>query len=255
MKKLAAVSALIAISGCATAVTRYSVTAEDEPYSYFENGVPFIISEGENSRVTIGPAAVAQDADGRQLFFIEVVNLGDTRFNIGPENIVVTTDTDEAVAVLTPEKLQREANREANWLAFSSSLQQMSNSLAASNAGYSHSSANYSAQTNYYGSRAYGSATTYGHASYSNYSGSAAAQAHFAAQAENRAIRAEYTARISELLRTAQDGAIQRQTVRPRGNISSLVLLEKIPDKAKTIRVEANIAGESHSMSWNYWVE
>jgi len=255
MKKSLFFASAVLLCGCATAVTRYTVTAEDEPFSYYENGVPFIISEGENSRVAFGPAARAQNADERQLFFIEAINIGESRFNLGPDSITVTTDTGKVIPVLTPEKLQREANRQANWLEFSSAMQQISNSAAASNAGYSHGSASYAGRSSYYGSRSYGTATTYGTASYSGYNGAAAAQAHFAAQAENRAVRAEYTARISELLRTAQDGALETFTVRPKAKVSSLVLIEKIPDDAKTIRVEAHIAGESHTMSWNYSVE
>ncbi len=255
MKRVVPLVACVALASCATAVTRYSVAAEDEPYSYYEDGVPFIISEGETSRISFGPAFTAQDASDRQLFFVELANIGQSRFNFGPDNLKIITDSGETVAVLTPEKLQREANRQADWLALSSSLQQMSNGLAASNAGYSHGHANYSARTNFYGSRSYGSATTYGQASYSGYNGGAAAQAHFAAQSENRAIRAEYTAAISQLLKTAQDGALKNHTVRPREKISSLVMVEKIPSDATIIRVEATVGGEVHSMTWNYAVE
>lgn len=255
MRTLFLLAAAAVISGCATSVTRYTVTPEDEPFSYYENGVPFIISEGESSSIVFGPAARAQNADDRQLFFLEVMNIGESRFNLGPDSITVTTDSGEVVPVLTPERLQREANRQANWLEFSSAMQQISNNAAASNAGYSRGSASYAARSSLYGSGAYATATTYGTASYSGYNGGAAAQAHFAAQSENRAIRAEYTARISELLRTAQDGALETFTVRPKAKVSSLVLIEKIPGDAKTIRVDARIAGERHTMSWNYSVE
>lgn len=255
MRNFFLLAAAIAGSGCATAVTRYTVSAEDEPYSYYENGVPFIISEGESSSIVFGPAARAQNADDRQLFFLEVANVGESRFNLGPDSITVTTDSGKSVPVLTPERLQREANREANWLKFSSAMQQISNSAAASNAGYSSGSASYAGRSSYYGAGSYASATTYGTASYSGYNGGAAAQGHFAAQAENRAVRAEYTAKISELLRTAQDGALETFTIRPKSKVTSLVLIERIPDDARTIRVDARIAGERHTMSWNYSVE
>jgi hypothetical protein len=231
------------------------VTEADEPYSYYENGVPFIISEGDEARITLGPAVSAQDADDRQLFFIEIVNLSDKPFNFGPNNLSVVTSQGEEVAVLTPEKLQREANRAANWLAFSSAIQQASNSYDAAGAGYSSGTASYSGRTNYYGSGGYGSATTYGTALYSSYNGGAAAHARLAANAENRAIRAEYSERIANLLRTAQDGALKNQTVRPRDRVSSLVLIENIPGNATVLSVRSTAANEIHDFSWNYFVE
>lgn len=254
MKKLLFILALFQ-TACATAVTKYTVSTEDEPYSYFENGVPFIVSQGEHARIVMGPAATAQDAEGRQLFFVEVTNRSDKAFNFGPDKLDIQTSNERPIAVLTPEKLQREAKRAANWLALSASLQQVSNNLATADAGNTYGSASYSSRTNYIGSGGYGTASTYGTASYSGYDGGAAAQAHFAAQRENREIDAHYSKRISELLRDAQDGALKYYTIRPRETISSLVLIEKIPGKSEQVRVRAKVAGEIHTMSWNYSVE
>ncbi len=271
IKKTVLLLLMIASAGCATRVARYAASEADAPHSVYVEGVPFTASEGENSLVIIGPAAAGQSASDRQIFYVEVQNKSDRPFVVGPDNFSFVIAKGVQVAVVTPERLQREANRKANWLRFASTMAQMNNSSVASDAGYSSGSAVYRGETSstyrtsfsgrygddsFYGSAdTRGSSTTYGVASYSSYDGAAAAQAHFAAAAANRRIADRTERRINELMNDAQQGSLKQATILPGSSMKTLITIEKIPSANTPLSLTATIANEVHSFSWNYSVE
>ena len=250
-----AIGLAIAVAGCATPIATYSVSEADRPYSFYLQGAPFVVSEGENARVTLGPAEPAQAAGDRQLFVVEIVNLSNRPFNVGPENFSAASDTGRAITALSAEQLQKEANRKAKRIKLAAALDQIGNDLEAANAGHTYGRGSYSGSTNVNGTYGSARATTYGHVNYSSYDSSSAALARLAANSENREIRAEASARVAQVKQQAQLGAFQRQTVPPGQAVSSLMILDAMPSNAAALNVNFNLPTEVHSFSWSYTVE
>ena len=66
-----------------------------------------------------------------------IFNAGDKSFNIGSENVVLETEAGEPIAIIPYERLEKEVKNKQRWAAIATGLAAASNSIAASNAGYS----------------------------------------------------------------------------------------------------------------------
>jgi len=241
----------VMLSGCAS-VSTFSAIPVEGTHSSYSNGAPLVVSEKRWTRVALGPSGAAQDASQRQVFSITIENGGPEAFDVGPESVTVTTDQGKMLAVLSAERLEREARRQAAMVALAAGLQAAGNSITAANAGYQSGYGSYNGIGTVHGAGGYARATTSGSYNYSGYNGAAAAQAQLAANAQNNAIFTRTEADIARIRANAQVGAFQRQTIGPHGLYSSVMTLEKIPSGTSQLHVIVRTGPDEHQFDWGY---
>lgn len=159
---------------------------------------------------------------------ILVMNQGDRSFNFGSENVRAQLADGTPVEIIGYDRLVKEEKRRQTWRRVAAGFAAASNSMAASNAGYSSGTATYTG--NSYGS--FGStpfhSTTYGTATYSGYNNAAAQVAQASAQQQNQAMFETMTAANASRLQSLTAN-MRTTTVDPGQMFGGSVMFELPP--------------------------
>jgi hypothetical protein len=167
-----ATAAILIVSVQANAKARLDLIANPEQVSRMESGLEVIDSDKGLSSVRIFESE--ERVKKRGTMTILAFNAGEKPFNLGSENVSIETETGEPVAVIPFERLQKELKNKQMWAAIATGMAAASNSMAASNAGYSNG------YVTAYGQNGYSSAT------YNSYNAGAAYQAQAIANIQNQ---------------------------------------------------------------------
>jgi hypothetical protein len=185
----------------------------------------------------------------RGTFRVFVMNHGQSSFNFGPENFNVRLADGSPVPIITYEQLRREEKHRQTWRRIAAGLQAASNSMNASNAGYTSGTANFQASS----FDAYGRTQTYGVANWTAYDPARAQAAQMMATEQNQRIFANLADRnaaglggLSETMRTT--------TVDPQRSFGGALMFE-LPDAVRSskspvpVTITVTIDGEVHSIA------
>lgn len=164
MKKLLfiALSGAIVLSGCTTTYgflePCVNTSTQEMMYS---NGQRAIVSKLNNTAIVVTPTSF--ESGGRMRVYVQTANRTEKKFDFDSENLTVRTESlaeRKYLHVYTYDDLVAEERSRQAWAAFAIALSGVSNSIAASNAGYSYTTGTYSGS---YGGNIY---SPYGPSSY-----------------------------------------------------------------------------------------
>ena len=230
------VAAIISFSPHAHASNKLDLAATGEQVSRMESGLEVIDSDQKLSSVRIFENE--QPVKKRGTMTVLIFNAGDKSFNLGSENVVLETEAGESIAIIPYERLEKEVKNKQRWAAIATGLAAASNSIAASNAGYSN-----------------GNVTAYGRGGYStatfnSYNSGAAYQAQALVNLQNR----QSFDRLAHANTAAKEGLgvnLRTTTIDPGASFGGQIVYELPKQLRKVkgplpIRVKVKAGDEEH---------
>ncbi len=238
----------VGVQGCATHGIINGVPSEDQK-SVFKDGRKTLMSTKRNTVIVAAEAEIVKSGQ-REGFIIAVNNGTNQDIPFSTEEITATV-LDEtsgqktALKVFNYEELVREEKKRQAWAAVSAALGGVSDSIAATNAGYSRTSGTYSGSAySGYGTGAYG----YGRYSSTTYNPAAAQAAQNVAKANSEERFAQLRAEGRENLQNLSSAILKKETIFPGAWYGGIVKV-KLPEVTETrqeIQLFINVAGEMH---------
>ncbi len=232
-------AAIISFASQADARNKLDLTATGEQVSRMESGLEVIDSDQDLSSVRIFETEAPVKKRG--MMTILAFNAGDKAFNLGSENIVLETEAGEPITVIPFERLEKELKNKQMWAAIATGLAAASNSMAASNAGYSNG------YVSSYGRGGYSTAT------FNSYNSGAAYQAQALANLQNQ----QSFDRLAHANAAAKDGLgvnMRTTTIDPGASFGGQIVYELPKQLRKVkgpipIRVKVKAGDDEHVFS------
>jgi hypothetical protein len=240
----------VGIQGCATYGKISSIPSEGQK-SIFKDGRNTLLSIKQNT-VAIAPKNETVTSGQRGDFVIAVNNGTSQDILFSTENITASVNKNGQLTILkvfSYDELVAEEKRRQTWAAVAAALQGVSDSMNASNAGYSHTYGTYSGSTyTNNGKSAYG----YGSYSSTTYNYAAAQAARNAAQANSEARFARLNTEGRENLRNLSSTILKKETIFPSAWHGGIVKIElpKVAEQPQEIYFVVDVAGEKHELKF-----
>ncbi|MXP27918.1 hypothetical protein GRI58_03660 [Porphyrobacter algicida] len=240
MKRLVKIAVACALFGSSTAghaaKFKFDLDAEPGQHSRMDHGMKAIDSDEAKSSVRLFETEGTVKKRGTLMLY--ALNAGSEPVNLGVENVTMETSSGEPIEMISYERLVKEEKKRRAWAAVAAGLSAMSNSLAASNAGYTNGT------VSAYGSGGWATGT------YSGYNGGQAYAAQSIANAQNQANfqrLAETNAAAMQALRVN----LRTTTIDPGNSFGGQVMYELPKDvrsskEPVTILIHVKIGDEMH---------
>jgi len=215
MRNLLATGAVLALlSGCASVPTPVSIHAREGQDISYSQGMGCAQGQTETSDGFILKSVCAQPKDrGRSALIVRLSNRTSRPITI-QEGAVTARSAAGAIEVLAHSALMKEEKTRQAWAAVGAGLAAVSNSMAASSAGYSTHQGTARTNATVYGSGGFAQASATTNFSGTSFSGAAAAAAQQNANAENARLFDQLEAQ-KQMGEQAIEGALRTHTVQP----------------------------------------
>lgn len=247
-----------ALAGCSSN-TRIALSAAPNQQSLTRDGVPSLVSK-QKYVVMLRPATAVIRSSGRPSFVVAVYNPTKSPSELRVSGITArqfdSKNQTADVHVYTYEELIAEVQRKQRWATFAAALGGAANAMAASRAGYTHTTAAYSGNTygTYTGSlRGSYSASTTGIYSATTYDSGRAYAAQQMASAQTAANFAAIQANGQQALDELQNAVLKDNTVMPGEWVGGIVVLDAPAEAngAANYSIDVRINGEIHTFAVN----
>jgi hypothetical protein len=245
-------------SGCSSN-TRIALSAAPDQESLTRDGVPALVSKHKYV-VMLRPASAVIRSSGRPSFVVAVYNPTKAPSELRVSGITArqidSKNQAANVHVFTYEELIVEVQRKQRWATFAVALGGAANAMAASSAGYTHTTGVYSGSTygTYSGSLngTYTGSTT-GIYTATTYDSGRAYAAQQIASAQTAANFAAIQANGQQALDALQNAVLKDNTVMPGEWIGGVVVLDSPTEAngAASYSIDVRIGGEIHTFAVN----
>ena len=263
MKKiLLAVVISATLAGCTTVGYLEPIEGEKQRIVY-EDGKAVVYSKKDNLVAVALPSSV--ESMERFRMYVQVGNGSKESFNFSPNYVMaaeaVGTPLKQGLRVWTYDDLVAEQKRKQMWMVVAATLAAAGNSMAAANAGYSHTYGSYSGSSsgNIYGTSysTYGNnyafdATHRGSYSSTTYDGYKAYMAREVAEAKNERMMQSIMANSQAAMQELSKNILKTNTVEPGGICGGLIAVDgpRVHDHPTYMEIEVEAGEEIHTFKY-----